>query len=161
MLAAFDRLDGSSKLHIVGGAGNKDEERYMQRLQRKYSHNSQIIWHGKVDNQQIYDLIKYFDIMIHPAICLEIYGLNIAEALVSSKPVIATRCGGAEMQIEDGVNGWLVEPNDINSLKLAMEFASDMYLKNNLLKVDTSRVKSIETHAKGLIEIYEEVIDRH
>jgi glycosyltransferase involved in cell wall biosynthesis len=159
MLAAFDRFNGSAKLHIVGGAGNKVEERYMQRLQRKYRHNSQIIWHGKVENQQIFDFIKYYDILIHPAICMEIFGLNIAEALALGKPVIATRCGGAEIQIEDGVNGWLVEPNDINSLKQAMEVANDRYLTNILFKVDASRVKPIEKHAKELIEIYENLID--
>ncbi len=161
MLAAFIRLHCIAELHIVGGTGNKVEERYMKRLQREYKHNSQIKWHGKVEYKHLYNLIKQFDIMIHPAICLEIFGLNIAEALALGKPVIATRCGGAEMQIEDGVNGWLVEPNDINSLKLAIELAYDRYLANNLLKVDTSRVKSIETHTKELIEIYEELIDRH
>lgn len=161
MLAAFDEIKGNARLHIVGEAGNKNEVRYMKRLQMKYRHNSQIIWHGKVENDKIYSIIQQYDIMIHPAICMEIFGLNIAEALILGKPVIATRCGGAEMQIEDGVNGWLVEPNDIFSLKLAMELASDRYTANSIFTVDISRVKSINAHTKELIGIYEEIIDRY
>ena len=66
------------------------------------------------------ELISQFDIMIHPTISLEVFGLNIAEALALGKPVIATQCGGAEMQIRDAVNGFLVPPNDIEALKKAI-----------------------------------------
>ena len=55
--------------------------------------------------------------MIHSTICLEVYGIAIAESLSIGKPVIATRCGGAEMQIINGKNGWLVEPNDAKDLR--------------------------------------------
>lgn len=59
--------------------------------------------------------------MIHPAICLEIFGLTIAESLSIGRPVLATRCGGAEMQIKDGINGWLIPPNDVNAMRNKLE----------------------------------------
>ncbi len=155
MLSAFDKLKGKIELHIIGGAGNKVEERYKQRLQKKYSHNSQIIWHEKVQNENIYSLIQHYDVMIHPAICLEIFGLNIAEALTLGKPVISTRCGGPEMQIEDGINGWLIKPNDVNELKSKMEEVISKSFKQMFNKKSLNlRVVSIEEHINQLKQVY-------
>ncbi len=120
MLEAFHRLNGSAELHVIGGAGNNPENRYMNVLIKRYKADTRIIWHGKIDHSRVNDLITQFDIMIHPSIYLEVFGLNIAESLVMGKPVIATRCGGAEMQVKDGVNGLLVKPNDIQALKHEM-----------------------------------------
>jgi glycosyltransferase involved in cell wall biosynthesis len=38
---------------------------------------------------------------------------SILEAMAFGLPVLATRVGGAAEVIEDGVNGWLYEPNDL------------------------------------------------
>ncbi|MBN2464493.1 glycosyltransferase [candidate division WOR-3 bacterium] len=43
------------------------------------------------------------------------FGLTVTEALWKSRPVVATRVGGIPIQIDDGVNGFLVEPADIRS----------------------------------------------
>ena len=43
LLQAFNSLaEGNVELHLIGGAGNKGERRYMAQLQRKYT---RIIWH--------------------------------------------------------------------------------------------------------------------
>lgn len=154
LLSAFNNLDTDAELHIFGGVGNKQEERYMVRLKNKYRKNTRIIWNRKIDSEKVYEVINQYDVMIHPAIYLEVFGLNIAEALVLGKPVIATRCGGPEMQIEDGVNGILVEPN--NSLVLANTMRKVI---NNIinLKVNNTDVIPIERHVKELIELYEEI----
>ena len=49
--------------------------------------------------------------VVLPSICPESFGLVVAEALSAGRPVLSTRCGGPEDQIEDGVNGWLVDAN--------------------------------------------------
>lgn len=156
MLAAFSQLTANAELHIIGGAGNKSEERYMQNLKKQYFHNSSIMWHGKIEPLEVSRLIIRFDVLIHPTIFLEVFGLNIAEALAINKPVIATRCGGAEMQIIDGVNGFLVEPNNVFALKQAIE----KYLTKPLDISNTPiLVKPMENHVKELIKIYEEIIN--
>ncbi|WP_288179860.1 glycosyltransferase family 4 protein, partial [Bacteroides sp. CAG:633] len=117
LLQAFSLVNNPHiELHLIGGTGNKTERRYEHQLKTQYSSDPRIIWHGKVTPEQIFNTIQNFHVLIHPTICLEIFGLNIAEALAMGKPVLATRCGGAEMQIEEGVNGWLVEPNDVEEL---------------------------------------------
>ena len=157
MLKAFNQLVPNAELHLIGGAGNKTEEQYIRRLKKIYSHNQRIIWHGKVESREVNRLIAQFDIMVHPAIFLEVFGLTIAEALALGKPVIATRCGGAEMQIKDGLNGWLVEPNNADALRDIL--GKIINHPEILLTISKNRpfcVQSIEDHVKKLIDLYEE-----
>lgn len=155
LLEAFNGLAHLDKaeLHIIGGAGNKGEQRYMEQLQRKYT-SSNIVWHGKVAPDEVFATIKDFDVMVHPTIFLEVFGLNISESLAVNKPVLATRCGGAEMQIVDGVNGWLVAPNDVEAMREKM---SEIVEQGIAMDVDTlhERVISIDEHVNDLLQIYE------
>lgn len=154
MLEAFSQIENTqTELHIIGGAGTKSERRYMNHLQKKYQHDRRIIWHGKASAEKVPSLVSAFDIMVHPAIYLEVFGLNIAEALAQNKYVIATRCGGAEMQIHDGENGMLIEPNSINCLQQAMESALHHSLMNR-----KSNVLSIESHVQQLILSYRQFL---
>ena len=87
---------------------------------------------------------------------LEAYGLNIAESLAMGKPVLATRNGGAEMQVEDGVNGWLVPQNDVEAMREKMQWIVDN-LHDYDTRRSTERVVSIERHCQELWKIYSEV----
>ena len=152
LLKAFSSIENSNiKLHLIGGAGTKAEKRYMNRLERKYHKDGRIIWHGKVPYDQIQNLTKNFNCLVHPAIYLEVFGLNIAESLQAGRYVIATRCGGAEMQIHNENEGLLVEPNDVKALTLAMEqFVSQP-------KSSTSNVINIHQHIENLIDLYKTI----
>ena len=154
MLKAFSQIRKENiELHLIGGSGNKGEERYMNTLMKKYKSDKRIIWHGKVVPDNVFDTIKDFHIQIHQTICMEIFGLNIAESLYMNKPVLATKCGGAEMQIIDGVNGWLIEPNDVNSLKNKIE---EIIININKIKISSisEKVKSISRHITDLFNLY-------
>ena len=157
LLQAFSLVNNPHiELHLIGGTGNKTERRYEHQLKKQYASDPRIIWHGKVTPEQVFNTIRDFHILVHPAIYLEVFGLNIAEALAMGKPVLATRCGGAEMQIEEGVNGWLVEPNDVEELtKKIQEIA--IHFNHHKPENSTSKVISIQEHCKSLIRLYEEV----
>ncbi len=159
LLETFNGISTPDKaeLHIIGGAGNKGEQRYMDELQHRYS-ASNIVWHGKVAPDKVFDTIKDFDVMVHPTICLEIFGLNIAEALAMNKPVLATRCGGAEMQIEEGVNGWLVAPNDVEALRTKMNEIVENGISFNLSCLSDG-VRSIESHVNQLVSFYTNILN--
>jgi glycosyltransferase involved in cell wall biosynthesis len=154
MLEAFHQIESDVELHIIGGAGNSTEERYARALNQKYQANKRIIWHGKIPVDQVNDIIAPFDVMIHPTICLEIYGLNISEALAMGKPVIASRCGGAQMQIQEGVNGMLVEPNDVQSLKDGLIAIIEKKQVFNVNKLGYNAVYSISQHILDLLYKY-------
>lgn len=155
LLQAFTGVTGKAELHIIGGAGNKPENRYMRKLIRKYASDKRIIWKGKVTKESADALISKLDVLVHPTICLEVFGLNIAEALSMGKPVIATRCGGAEQQIQDGSNGFLVEPCNPVALTNSMQLFVDrnVDVKSMALK-GMSSVRSMKEHVAELLEIY-------
>ena len=153
LLKAFSSIDNLNiKLHLIGGTANDSERRYMRRLQRQYKRDNRIIWHGKLSYEQMIESIKDFHCLIHPTICLEAFGLDIAEALQQNKYVIATKCGGAEMQIKSNNEGILVNPNDVN----AMVQAIDKYI-NNPISTKT-KVRSIAEHVEELIDLYKRII---
>jgi glycosyltransferase involved in cell wall biosynthesis len=98
------------------------------------------------------------DMMVHPAICLEVFGLSIAEALSIGRPVIATRCGGAEIQVRDGENGFLVPPNDPAALRMVMQkVIDDRGLLADMAK-GTGNVRSIDAHIREMEKIYLECL---
>lgn len=158
LLEAFHKVCAPEiELHLIGGAGNKEEERYLSRLRKKYAHDNRIFWRGKIDPSKIYDLTSSFHISIAPTICMEIFGLNIAEALALGKPVLATRCGGAEMQIKDGINGWLIPPNDVNALSNKLQKIINEPRQIEKMSINCSAI-SIEEHCNKLLKIYNSVI---
>ena len=61
-------------------------------------------------------LIAASDIVAAPSVWAEAFGLIIAEAMASGRPVIASRIGGIPEIIEDRVTGLLVEPGDSRGL---------------------------------------------
>ena len=155
LLEAFSRLPFHNRieLHIIGEGGNSPSGRqYMSSLYRRYP-NSNIIWHGKLPPNEINKTIQSFDVMVHPAIYLEVFGLNMSESLAMNKPVLATRCGGAEMQIVNDVNGWLVEPNNVESLRAKMEEIIVHGIMINTTSLN-EKVVSIEKHIRTLLDMY-------
>ena len=44
------------------------------------------------------------------------FGVVIQEAMCTGTPVITTPCGGGPECIDDGVDGWIVPPRDIDAL---------------------------------------------
>lgn len=56
------------------------------------------------------------DIVVVPSRWQEPLGLINLEAGACRKPVVATRAGGIPEVVEDGVNGYLVEPGDVDAL---------------------------------------------
>ena len=158
MLEAFHALPHENvTLHLIGGSGNKTERQYEKQLQAQYESDPRIIWHGKVEPEAVADITKDFHILIAPPIYLEVFGLNIAETLAMGKPVLATRCGGAEMQIEDGINGWLVPPNAPEALQQKMEEIISIPETQLSQMAKQRHVVSLGEHCEALIRLYRNV----
>jgi len=153
LLKAFHSVDNPQiELHLIGGAGNKHEARYMSDLQKKYRGDRRVIWHGKIAPEAVYEATRNYHISCSAAF-LEAFGLNIAEALALGKPVLATRSGGAEAQITDGVNGWLVPTNDPEALAAKIrEIAAHPDRLAGMS--EACAAISITDHCRTLIELY-------
>lgn len=159
LLAAFSGVkDREAELHLIGGAANKAEVRYMRRLQKKYANDSRIIWHGKIKPEEVYEQIKRYHSSSSSAAFLESFGLNISESLAMGKPVIATRCGGAEMQIKEGMNGWLVPTNDPEAMRERFDYViSHPEILAEMTEACKQSVIYMRQHCEELLTIYKSV----
>lgn len=159
LLEAFHETNNNRiELHIIGGAANKGEKRYENLLKKKYQNDSRIIWHGKIQPEHIFDTINNFHISSSSSY-LEAFGLNIAESLALGRPVLSTLNGGAQMQIADGINGWLVPSNNIKAMKAKIEeivSLSGIQLKKMSA---ASTAISIDQHCNQLISIYKDILN--
>lgn len=144
------------ELHIFGDAATRDEKRYAQTL-RDNSEKLIIIWHGKISNDQIQHAYHSIDVMVHPAIYLEVFGLTLLESLSSGRPVIATRCGGPEDFVEEGVDGMLVAPNDPKSLSSALKKCIEHPEYVEKLSLMIRPINTLDNHLNDLEKLYKEL----
>lgn len=142
------------ELHVVGYPVTRQEKRYYHWLQRTYPLKN-VIWHGLKLDDEVFKILSICDVMVHPAICLEVFGLTIIEALSVGRPVIATRCGGPEIQIHDGINGFLIPPNDANALVQAMKrFIEEPPLVQSMAE-NIGEVNDITAHVLDIEKVYQ------
>lgn len=145
------------QLHIIGDEGTSLSDRIYMKNVLLAARGINVVFHGRLPNTDIETVIEKCHIMIHNAFFHEVYGINISESLSMGRGVIATRCGGPEMQIEDGKNGILYEPHSVPALH-------DVILKvlNNkdLIRQfsDSANLPmSIENYVNNLVALYHEV----
>lgn len=69
--------------------------------------------------RDIPDILKSLDLFVLPTL-QEALGTSFIEAMAMEKPVIGTNVGGVGEVIKDGMNGFLVEPDDPSALARAM-----------------------------------------
>lgn len=71
------------------------------------------------------------------------FGLVVSEALFKGTPVIASNVGGIPLQIIDGVNGYILEPNDIDGFaNKAILLLKNKRLREHLGKNGIKHVKN-------------------
>ena len=64
------------------------------------------------NNENLVNAIQRFSSVIIQKSTREGFCLAVTEALWKGTPVVASNVGGLPLQIEDGKNGFLLEPND-------------------------------------------------
>lgn len=70
------------------------------------------------------DIIQYmadFDVFILPSVNYEDFPYVNLEAMVLSKPIIGTKVAGIPEQVIEGINGFVVSPNNTEELQNAIE----------------------------------------
>ncbi|PSU34112.1 glycosyltransferase family 4 protein [Photobacterium phosphoreum] len=85
---------------------------------KKYSNNGDILWLGQCSNMA--KLISQCDIVALPTMYGEGVPRILIEACAIGRPIITTPLGGCKDICIDNVNGFIVEPNDINTIIIAL-----------------------------------------
>jgi D-inositol-3-phosphate glycosyltransferase len=90
----------------------------------------------------------------------ESFGLVALEAMACGTPVIASRVGGLQLTVEDGVTGFLVPAGDENALAEKLRLVlSDRRLRQRLGRNARNKARSFtwQKVAARILQVYEEL----
>ncbi len=104
---------------VVGGAGPEADR--LADMVRRFGLEEKVRFVGRLARSQVRSWMQWTDVLVLASRYENLPGV-IAEALLSDRPVIATRCGGPEWMLTPEV-GILVRPEDPDDLASAIEAA--------------------------------------
>ena len=117
-IAMARRIEDSNVRFLIAGEC-RDPEKFsgsytQEDIHAMIGNDERIRYIGYVG--RVEDIYHSSDIIVMPSRWEEPLGLISLEAGACGKPVVATRVGGIPEIIEDGHNGFLVPPGDVDSL---------------------------------------------
>jgi len=120
--------------------------------------DKQVFFAGRKTNEEVLEILNKVDFMVLNSIS-ETFSVVTAEALLAGKPVIATRCGGPEIFINE-TNGILIEPANPEALKAAIVGMIGKYKSYNpeILKSTIREKFGREAVGSKILTIYDEII---
>jgi glycosyltransferase involved in cell wall biosynthesis len=99
--------------------GEGDQRELLEKMISKYNLQEYIFLPGFKNNIHAY--VSSLDIFVLPTVGTEDMPNAINEAMLMSKPIVASATSGIPEQIDDGYNGYLVPPSDFNDLASRIE----------------------------------------
>jgi D-inositol-3-phosphate glycosyltransferase len=153
------------RLIIVGGESddedNNPELMRLKELTRELHVEESVTFAGRQNR----DVLKYYysaaDIFITTP-WYEPFGITPLEAMACGTPVIGSNVGGIKYSVEDGKTGYLVPPNDVDTLSQRIyELLSEPVLLNRMKRNAIRRVNSLFTWSRVsdmMSSLYERVL---
>ncbi len=148
-------------LTIIGDGLNKEN---LLSLTKSLQLENYIHFAGWVKNKDLDIYYEKASIVVIPSVWPENFPTVCNEAMSAGRPVIGTNVGGIPEIIDDGVNGYLVEPQSPEQIA---EKVIKLFSEENLLKEfgKNARKKAeefgIEKYSENTVKIYEEVLDKY
>jgi glycosyltransferase involved in cell wall biosynthesis len=105
---------------VIVGAG--PFRRTLEKTIADHGVSDHVTFAGRTPDLDLHAWYEAATIFVHPT-RYEGSSLVTLEAMAHRKPIVATRAGGLPDKVKPGVNGWLVEPDDIGALASAIEDA--------------------------------------
>jgi glycosyltransferase involved in cell wall biosynthesis len=154
---------GTIKLLFVGSPVI-GQEYYLEEIKNSILKN-------KMDNQvkmlpftkDLNSIWQVSDIVVLPSTEAESFGLVAVEAMLAGKPVVASNHGGPTEIVLDNETGFLFEPNNENSLAMALEkLIYNPELRKTFGAKGNQRAKevfSLDSHVQHFEKIFEELLE--
>ena len=150
LLNAAESLDIPFELHIAGDGS------LAEMVANRALHNPRIHFHGFIPLNHLARFFATTDAVVVPSLCYENSPTVIYESFAIGVPVIASHIGGIPELIQEGENGWLVEPGDetalMRALKNVAESATTFWKKTDSIR-SCSQKYSLE-HYVDQLEMY-------
>lgn len=98
------------------------------------------------------------DCIVHPTFYYEGMSRVLMEAMALSKPIITTTIPGCVETVEEGVNGYLVKPHDVDSLIEAISSFLSLSDEEQKMMGENGRKKvEKEFDVKNVIAVYRQI----
>lgn len=110
------------------------------------------------DNQEIASVFQNIDMLIVPSLWQENSPLVIQEAFLAETPVIASRLGGIPEIVQNGINGLLFNPGDVDELREKMQQIINNPSLIEKFRENMPKIRCIEDNAKEIEEIYNKLV---
>ncbi len=126
LLSAFELISNRIPDARLLLAGNGDLENELKLIVTRMKLEKKVIFTGLIPPGEIPSVISILDILVHTSL-LEGLARVLPQAIMMEKPVISFDLDGAHEVVKDGVNGYLVEPENIEMLAdKIIDLASDL-----------------------------------
>lgn len=156
MLDAFNHPKlRNYKLTIVGDGP------YMSLVQNAVANNSNIEYLGKLSLADTYLLMSKSKALVFPSIWHEPFGRTVVESFAVGTPVIGSKLGGVTELIQDGYNGYLFDPYNIDSIVdsiIKIDLCSEYDILRANAKKSYEERFTAEINYQHVIKIYSEVL---
>jgi glycosyltransferase involved in cell wall biosynthesis len=133
----------NTKFLIIGDTtfGSKQYKEELYDLACELGIESKVIFSG--GREDIPNIIRAMDVMVHASISPEPFGLVIIEGMASGVPVVASNRGGPVEIIEHRKDGFLVDPEETeNVANIVIELLRDKALRKKIS--ENARIKVVE-----------------
>ena len=159
LLKAFQKIgkDHDCNLYVYGKISMGNYGYIMKEIIRKMGMPN-VIFKGEFDYDDLPSIYEDIDVQIIPPIIPDTSPRTVREALSSGTVPIASNIGGIPDFIKDGTNGLLFEAGNPDDLAIKMKMVLDDRSLIEKLRGGIRKPKSIDQHARELINIYEDSI---
>lgn len=151
-------LQGAKVKVLIVGDGNIKPDLMTQARDMGISEHVVFLGH----REDTKELVQAMDIFVLPSLS-EGIPMALLEAMAASRSVVASRVGGVPEIIEDGVEGFLVEPMDVNGLtEKCMRLIQSPEMAQKMGEMARARVEhdfSAENMAHRVAVLYGELIE--
>lgn len=146
----------AAKLLLVGEG---PQEKNLLRMVKEWGLQESVIMPGYREDVQ--RVLNTLDVFVFPSL-QEALGTAILEAMAMKKPVVATRVGGIPEIVEDGRNGYLVDPENFQAIaEKVVHLLRHVGLQKEM---GAQGRRFVEAHydnrlmVKRLVELYQELM---
>lgn len=161
LLEAFARVQAAcpeARLLLVGAFGKAEKAPYV--AQAWALRLRQVRFIGYVPDAELPRYYRAATVFCAPSIGMESFGIVLLEAMAAGVPVVATDIPGYNEVVEDGVQGFLVPPEDPEALAEALlRLLRDPALRARMSAAGRQRARQYDWDeiARRVVEFYEEV----
>lgn len=143
-------------LNICGAGCEREVDEFINKYQLKEN----VTRYGWINGDNLDEQLINNSIFVLPSY-FEAMPMSILEAMAYKNIVIATYVGGIPQIIKNNVNGFLVQPGDVQNMEKIIKkiIGSDFYKKNIPIEARKTIIEkfNIKKNIKKLVKIYNEI----